>query len=73
MKIIHQEENEKQGNDCIILNCFLILEVHGRYLAANVRRYIGWCDRGLDVRYLQTYYTETEAREHLEVMKQFDY
>ena len=73
MKIIHQEESEKQGNDCIIKNCFVILECHGKYIAANFRRYIGWCDRGIDVRHRESFDTETEAREHLALAKSYDY
>jgi len=72
MKIIYQEENEKQGNECTILNCLLILECHGRYLVANVRRYLGWCDHGLDVRHLKSCETETEAMEHLKTIRKFD-
>lgn len=73
MKIIHQEESEKQGNDCIIKNCFVILECHNKYIAANFRRYIGWNDYlGLDVRGLHTLDTEKQAWDHLAIIKELD-
>jgi hypothetical protein len=72
MRIILQEESEKQGNDCIIENCIVIMECHGKYIAANFRRYIGWCDRGIDVRHLKTFDTEPEALKHFEMIQDFD-
>ena len=72
MRIIHQEESEKQGNDCIIKNCFVIMECHGKYIAANFRRYIGWCDKGIDVRFLKACDSEPEAWVHLEMAKNWD-
>ena len=50
LEIINQETDSKQGNDCLIENCYTILKCHEKYLAMNIRRYRGWCDNGLDIR-----------------------
>ena len=47
---INQETDSKQGNDCLIENCYTILKCHEKYLVMNIRRYRGWCDNGLDIR-----------------------
>ena len=50
LEIINQETDLKQGNDCLIENCYTILKCHEKYLAMNIRRYRGWCDNELDIR-----------------------
>ena len=50
LKIYLQESNCEHGNDCLIKNCYTILECHDKYIVLNIRRYIGWCDHGLDFR-----------------------
>ena len=49
LEIINQETDSKQGNDCLIENCYTILKCHEKYLAMNIRRYRGWNDNGLDI------------------------
>ena len=45
-----QEENNREGNECLIKDCYTILKCHDKYIVVNIRRYIGWCDNGLDIR-----------------------
>ena len=50
LEIIKQEEVSKEGNDCLIKDCYTILKCHSKYIVMSIRRYNGWCDNGLDVR-----------------------
>lgn len=50
LEIIKQEETQEEGNECLIKNCYVILRCHNKYIVGNIRRYIGWCDHGLDFR-----------------------
>ena len=50
LEIIKQETNTKEGNDCIIENCYSVLKCYDFYIVLNIRRYRGWCDNGLDIR-----------------------
>lgn len=50
LEIIKQEETKDVGNDCLIKNCYVILKCHDKYIVGNIRRYIGWCDHGMDFR-----------------------
>lgn len=50
LEIIMQEQNLKQGNDCLIEDCYTILKCHEYYIVMNIRRYRGWCDNGSDIR-----------------------
>ena len=50
LEIIKQEENCRQGNDCLIKDCFTVIKCHDKYIVMNIRRYIGWCDNGTDFR-----------------------
>ena len=49
LEIINQEIELREGNDCLIENCYVIFKCHGKYLVMNIRRYRGWCDNGLDI------------------------
>lgn len=50
LQIIKQEFRDVEGNDCLIKDCIIILKVHNKYIVEVIRRYIGWCDNGLDYR-----------------------
>lgn len=50
LKILCQETHSKHGNDCLIEDCYTMLECHDKYIVMNIRRYRGWCDNGLDIR-----------------------
>ena len=50
LQIIKQEFKTTEGNDCLIKDCIVILKIHNIYIVEVIRRYIGWCDHGLDYR-----------------------
>ena len=50
LEIMRQETDYQHGNDCMIKNCYIILKCHETYIAVNIRRYVGWCDNGIDFR-----------------------
>lgn len=51
LEIIKQEELITEGNDCLIMNCYVILKCHDKYIVMNIRRYNGgWCDNDIDFR-----------------------
>jgi hypothetical protein len=50
LNIINQETHSKHGNDCLIEDCYTLLECHDKYIVMNFRRYRGWCDDGIDIR-----------------------
>ena len=50
LEIMRQEEDYQYGNDCLIKNCFTVIKCHEKYIAMNIRRYVGWCDNGIDFR-----------------------
>jgi hypothetical protein len=50
MEIIKQHEDNREGNDCLIEDCIVIMRCHGKYIVANFRRTLGWCDNGIQTR-----------------------
>ena len=50
MEIIKQHEDNREGNDCLIKDCIVIMRCHGKYIVANFRRTLGWCDNGIQTR-----------------------
>ena len=50
MEIIKQHEDNRDGNDCLIKDCIVIMRCHGKYIVANFRRTLGWCDNGIQTR-----------------------
>lgn len=50
LEIMRQEEDYQHGNDCMQKNCFTIIKCHEKYIVMNIRRYVGWCDNGIDFR-----------------------
>ena len=50
MEIIKQHEDTREGNDCLIKDCIVIIRGHGKYIVANFRRTLGWCDNGIQTR-----------------------
>ena len=50
MEIIKQHEDNREGNDCLIKDCIVIMRCHGKYIVANFRRTLGWCDNGTQTR-----------------------
>ena len=50
MKIIEQELVEKEGNDCIIKENFVCLDLFGTYFVFTVRKYEGWFGNDIDIR-----------------------
>ena len=50
MKIIEQELVEKEGNDCIIKENFVCLDLFGTYFVFTVRKYEGWFVNDIDIR-----------------------
>lgn len=61
LEIVKQETNSKEGNDCLIEDCFTILKCHDKYIVMNIRRYRGWCDDGLDIRGRREFDDESDA------------
>jgi len=49
LEIIKQENESREGNDCLIKDCYTILKYHDTYIVMNIRRYNGWCDNGLNI------------------------
>ena len=50
LEIIRQHEDTHEGNDCLIKDCIVWMKCHDTHIVMNIRRYIGWCDHGLDYR-----------------------
>ena len=50
MEIIKQHEDNREGNDCLIKDCIVIMRCHGKYIVANFSRTLGWCDNGIQTR-----------------------
>lgn len=50
MKIIEQDIVEKDGNDCIIKDNFVCLDLFGTYIVFSVRKHEGWFGSDLDIR-----------------------
>ena len=50
LKILSQYEDSREGNECLIKDCIVILECYEKFIVMNIRRYIGWCDHGLNYR-----------------------
>ena len=51
LEIIEQETSSKEGNDCLIEDCYVVLKCHYKYIVMSIRKYRGWCDDGgLDYR-----------------------
>ena len=50
LEIIRQYEDEYPGNDCLIKDCVVWMKCHEKHIVMIIRRYIGWCDNGLDYR-----------------------
>lgn len=44
MIIIKQYEEESYGNDSLVKDCIVMMECHEKYIVANFRRFLGWCD-----------------------------
>ena len=42
MNIVFEKEKKSYGNECIIEECYLILELFDRYFALHVTNYSGW-------------------------------
>ena len=66
LKILYQETETKHGNDCLIKNCYVMLECHDIYIVMNIRRYRGWCDHGLDIRGLKQFENYFDAVRYYE-------
>ena len=64
LEIIKQENIEKEGNDCLIKDCYTILKCFDKYIVLSIRMYYGWCDNGLDYRGIKEYDTLDEALEY---------
>lgn len=50
LEIIRHHEDERYGNDCLIKDCVVWMKCHEKHIVMIIRRYIGWCDHGLDYR-----------------------
>jgi hypothetical protein len=61
MEIIQTENLEQEGNDCNIRDEIVLFLVHDKYVVINIRRYVGWCDNGLDFRYRKEFDEEQDA------------
>ena len=57
MKIIFEKENNRHGNDCLIEECYSIIEVFDKYLALHITHYSGWfgTDNGTDSAWCDSY------------------
>ena len=64
LEIIRQYEDTTEGNDCLIKDCIVLLKCHGKYIVMNIRRYIGWCDHGMDFRCRKEFDNETDAYDY---------
>lgn len=61
MIIIKQYEDERYGNDCLVKDCIVMMECHGKYIVANFRRCLGWCDNGIQTRGLKEFDGDIDA------------
>ena len=50
LEIVCQHEDESYGNDCLIKDCVVWMKCHEKHIVMIGRRYIGWCDHGLNYR-----------------------
>ena len=64
LEIVKQDYREKEGNDCLIKDCFVILKCFGTYIVMSIRRYYGWCDNGLDYRGRKEFDNLNDAEEY---------
>ena len=42
MEIIFNKESKRYGNDCVIDECYCVLEMFDKYLALHITHYSGW-------------------------------
>ena len=42
MEIVFEKETSRPGNDCLIEECYTVLEMFDRYLALHVAHFSGW-------------------------------
>lgn len=68
MEIIKQYEDNREGNDCLIKDCIVMMRCHGQYIVTNIRRYIGWCDNGIRTRSWKEFDNADEAEHYYDDM-----
>ena len=51
LEIIRQHEDTRAGNDCLIKDCIVWMKCYEKHIVVLIRKYIGWCDKGLEYRY----------------------
>lgn len=61
LEIIRQYEDKTEGNDCLIKDCIVWIKCHDKHIVVNIRRYIGWCDNGLDFRSRKEFNNSNDA------------
>lgn len=64
LEIISQHEDERYGSDCLIKDCIIWIKCHKKHIVMNIRRYLGWCDHGLDYRCRKEFDKESDAHNY---------
>lgn len=64
MRIINCVALETEGNDCLIKDEVILIEVHDTFVVQNIRRYHGWCDHGLDYRNRKEFDSYSSAKNY---------
>lgn len=70
MKVVHCEEIEKDGNDCLIKTLYSIIEVFGQYQVMKITRYEGSWTPGQPTMCIDWAKTEEEAYQRLDELKE---
>ena len=42
MTVVFEKETKRDGNDCLIEECYTVLEMFDKYLALHVTHFSGW-------------------------------
>lgn len=61
LEIIKQETVTKEGNDCLIQDCFTVLKCHEVYIVMDIHKCTGWCDNTVDIRGRKEFSNELDA------------
>ena len=64
LEIIRQYEETTEGNDCLIKDCIVWLRCHNTEIVMNIRKYVGWCDNGMDFRSLKEFDNAFDAGDY---------